>query len=124
MCSFIRKGELWMDQRPRMDRSRPPVHRNATFRSGIVCANSRPAMFWSKSTKLAQPSSRLQAGLMESDMLARLGGDTFAIFIDSINDRSKAEEVAERLLVCLCTPLTMLGGELLVSASIGIAIFS
>ncbi|MGV2121443.1 hypothetical protein ACQZ42_34895 [Rhizobium rhizogenes] len=37
-------------------------------------------------------------------MLARLGGDTFAIFIDSINDRSKAEEVAERLLVAFAHP--------------------
>ncbi|MBO9102137.1 MULTISPECIES: sensor domain-containing diguanylate cyclase [unclassified Rhizobium] len=68
-------------------------------------------------------ASRLQAGLMESDMLARLGGDEFAILIDKIDDRSKAEEVAERLLLGLRAPLIVLGRELLVSASIGIAIF-
>jgi diguanylate cyclase (GGDEF)-like protein/PAS domain S-box-containing protein len=55
-----------------------------------------------------------------SDTLARLGGDEFALLLDGAHE-SEAVAAAERLLESLSEPIVIAGRELVVGASIGIA---
>jgi diguanylate cyclase (GGDEF)-like protein/PAS domain S-box-containing protein len=56
-----------------------------------------------------------------SDTLARLGGDEFALLIDGAHE-THAVGVAKRLLVALEEPIWIAGRELVIGASIGIAL--
>jgi len=56
-----------------------------------------------------------------SDTLARLGGDEFALLLDGAHE-THAVGVARRLLVALEEPIWIAGRELVVGASIGIAL--
>ena len=56
------------------------------------------------------------------DRLARLGGDEFAMILDDIRDPSDAVRVAERIQSKLAAPFTVNGQELVVAASLGIAL--
>jgi diguanylate cyclase (GGDEF)-like protein/PAS domain S-box-containing protein len=56
-----------------------------------------------------------------SDTLARLGGDEFALLIDAAHE-THAASVAKRLLVALEEPIWIAGRELVIGASIGIAL--
>ncbi len=56
------------------------------------------------------------------DTVARMGGDEFAILLESIGDFSHAKEVAERVKKILSTPITIKGNDIFASLSIGIAI--
>src|SRR6266496_4730630 len=58
------------------------------------------------------------------DRLARLGGDEFAIFLDDLKHPSEAIRVGERIQTELLTPFVVNGQEVVVSASIGIALSS
>jgi diguanylate cyclase (GGDEF)-like protein/PAS domain S-box-containing protein len=59
--------------------------------------------------------------LRTTDTAARLGGDEFAVLLETVHGDGEAEEVAERILDVLRSPLSLDGAEILVSASIGIA---
>jgi len=52
---------------------------------------------------------------------ARLGGDEFAILLADIGDEERAPRLARRIIAALREPFTLLGREVFVSASIGIA---
>jgi diguanylate cyclase (GGDEF)-like protein/PAS domain S-box-containing protein len=56
-----------------------------------------------------------------SDTLARLGGDEFGLLLDGAHE-SHAEALAARLLESLTEPIWVAGRELVVGASIGIAL--
>jgi diguanylate cyclase (GGDEF)-like protein/PAS domain S-box-containing protein len=56
-----------------------------------------------------------------SDTLARLGGDEFALLLDGAHE-THAIGVAKRLLIALEEPIWVVGRELVVGASIGIAL--
>jgi predicted signal transduction protein with EAL and GGDEF domain len=56
-----------------------------------------------------------------SDTLARLGGDEFTILLDDVGHLSEAVRVANRVQEALALPFLLDGGEVYVSASIGIA---
>ncbi len=72
---------------------------------------------------LTQIGLRLQnAGLRESDTLARIGGDEFMLLLPS-QDAEQAQTVAQRLLTALHAPIELDGQSIDVSASIGIACF-
>jgi diguanylate cyclase (GGDEF)-like protein len=58
-----------------------------------------------------------------SDTLARLGGDEFAVLLDGASE-AKALDIASRLLVELREPVSVAGRDLVVDASIGIAMHS
>lgn len=57
-----------------------------------------------------------------SDTVARLGGDEFVLLLDGVPDGKMAEEVADRVIATLATPVTLDGHEVTVAASIGIAL--
>ena len=58
----------------------------------------------------------------EDDTLARLGGDEFTVLLYDIRDASDAIRVAERVAGRLAAPFTVNGQEIVISASIGIAL--
>jgi predicted signal transduction protein with EAL and GGDEF domain len=66
---------------------------------------------------------RLSENLREVDVLARFGGDEFAVLLDAIHDNQEAAIVAEKLLSSIVRPITLHGRELFVTLSIGISCF-
>ena len=67
-------------------------------------------------------ASRLSGCLRESDTLARRGGDEFiAILPDT--DQKGAQRVAQKLVESLRVPLDAAGSEVVVTASVGLAMF-
>ncbi len=67
-------------------------------------------------------SSRLASCLRESDTLARRGGDEFIAILPDTDQRG-ATNVAQKLVDALRVPLDAAGSEVLVTASVGIAMF-
>lgn len=68
-------------------------------------------------------SERLRDCLRDSDTIARLGGDEFGVLIEN----TKIEDVkivAEKILKQVKKPFTILGREIVISNSIGIAMFN
>ena len=70
---------------------------------------------------LVETAHRLRSALRGEDTAARLGGDEFAVLIEDA-DVTAAARVAERIRAALGTPFWVLGREVYVSASIGIAV--
>ena len=66
--------------------------------------------------------SRPQLGPSKDDTLARLGGDEYTILLEDIRNPSDAIRVAERLQSRLAIPFTVQGYEIVVNASVGIAL--
>ncbi len=69
---------------------------------------------------LAQVGRRFQSCLRDGDLLARVGGDEFAIVLPDRATVEHAGTVAGRLLRSLSTPFSIDDHELFLSASIGI----
>jgi diguanylate cyclase (GGDEF)-like protein/PAS domain S-box-containing protein len=66
-------------------------------------------------------AERLRTALEPGDMIARMGGDEFAMLLETGNSPNIALNTAARALEVLRQPLTLMGRELFVTASIGIA---
>jgi diguanylate cyclase (GGDEF)-like protein/PAS domain S-box-containing protein len=66
--------------------------------------------------------ARPQIGPTKDDTLARLGGDEYTILLEDIRNPSDAIRVAERLQSKLAAPFTVQGYEIVVNASVGIAL--
>jgi diguanylate cyclase (GGDEF)-like protein/PAS domain S-box-containing protein len=71
---------------------------------------------------LIQVAERLGAGLRPGDMVSRFGGDEFVVLCRAVRSEDEALKVAERLLGCLSRPFPIGGGEIHVSASVGVAV--
>jgi diguanylate cyclase (GGDEF)-like protein len=70
---------------------------------------------------LIDVARRLSDCLRRGDTAARIGGDEFAILLGDIGNPARAPRVAERVIAALSEPFSVLGREVFVSASIGIA---
>ncbi|MHB8718935.1 MAG: putative bifunctional diguanylate cyclase/phosphodiesterase [Candidatus Dormibacteria bacterium] len=66
-------------------------------------------------------AGRLRSALRRPDTAARLGGDEFSVLIEDISLSSEAEMVADRIFSVLQEPFAIAGQEVLVHASIGVA---
>jgi diguanylate cyclase (GGDEF)-like protein len=71
---------------------------------------------------LQEVARRLKTGLRESDTVARVGGDEFSILLPELSSPVDAAMLAEKLLRLVASPVTLLGRELSVTASVGIAL--
>lgn len=69
---------------------------------------------------LVEVARRLEATMRESDTVARIGGDEFAILIEDVAGEW-AVRVAQRVLEAIAVPVEIAGREVFASASIGIA---
>jgi len=72
---------------------------------------------------LRKVAERLLAAVRDSDTVARIAGDEFALILEKVQDAQVARGVAERVLLSLRRPFPLPGAELLITASIGIACF-
>jgi diguanylate cyclase (GGDEF)-like protein/PAS domain S-box-containing protein len=72
---------------------------------------------------LQQTAQRLQLGIRESDLAARLAGDEFLVVLRYLSSQEHAGAVAGKLVDALARPYHFGGHELQVSASIGIGIY-
>ena len=68
-------------------------------------------------------AERLSTTIREEDTLCRLGGDEFITLLEGLNQASDAQHVAEDQLSCLKQPFTLNHRELIVTGSIGIALY-
>ncbi|MFJ3483970.1 putative bifunctional diguanylate cyclase/phosphodiesterase [Pseudomonas sp. NPDC090202] len=73
---------------------------------------------------LRQVGRRLSAELADADTVARLSADEFAVLLDSHSNLATLTRMTTRLLAKLRSPMQVSGHELVVSASIGVALLS
>jgi diguanylate cyclase (GGDEF)-like protein/PAS domain S-box-containing protein len=73
---------------------------------------------------LCEVARRLRGQIRETDLLARMGGDEFALLQLEMTDPASAGTLAEKLRAALAKPYFVAGHDLQVSASIGICPYS
>ena len=69
-----------------------------------------------------QTARRLESRVREVDTVARLGGDEFAIVLVDIRNVGAAEDLSAKLLDDLSRPFLLMGDQVFIGASIGIAV--
>ena len=69
-----------------------------------------------------QTAARLKSTVRPSDSVARLGGDEFAVVMEGLRDVRTAEDLCEELLAEIARPFELMGNQVHIGASIGIAI--
>jgi len=72
---------------------------------------------------LKSVSTRLIECIREGDTLARQGGDEFILLLPDVDCAQSVSKVAEKLLAAISAPYSILGHEMHVSVSIGIAMY-
>jgi diguanylate cyclase (GGDEF)-like protein len=70
---------------------------------------------------LVVAARRLRNCVRGSDLVARVGGDEFAILLEDLPDGP--DEIAERIVEAMAMPFTVSGRTALVSASVGVVVF-
>jgi diguanylate cyclase (GGDEF)-like protein len=65
---------------------------------------------------------RLSHTLRGDDLVARLGGDEFAVISSVGGDMEKMTSLAKRIIAAICAPYSIGGHNILIGASIGIAV--
>jgi diguanylate cyclase len=66
---------------------------------------------------------RLRATIRRDDVVARVGGDEFAILLSQLPDTNVAGTLAQKVVDTVSAPFSIQGHEICIGASIGIAIF-
>jgi diguanylate cyclase (GGDEF)-like protein/PAS domain S-box-containing protein len=70
---------------------------------------------------LAGVAERLRENLRIADLPARIGGDEFVVLLGSNMSPATATEVARRIVVALATPFAIVGTNVTIGASVGMA---
>jgi diguanylate cyclase (GGDEF)-like protein len=74
-------------------------------------------------TLLVQTARRIQGAVREGDTVGRLGGDEFVVMFSGLHSIDDIPPLAEKILQCLREPFFIESRELIVSASIGVAVY-
>jgi diguanylate cyclase (GGDEF)-like protein len=72
---------------------------------------------------LVQAGRRLEQCVRAGDVVGRLGGDEFAVVLPHVPDHGACAAVAAQLIEALARPFALLGQQVFVSASVGIATY-
>lgn len=67
-------------------------------------------------------AARLRSSLRASDLAARIGGDELLVVLDGVRNLEDALSIAEKLRQQLSEPVPLPGGEVHISASLGVAL--
>jgi diguanylate cyclase (GGDEF)-like protein/PAS domain S-box-containing protein len=73
---------------------------------------------------LIQIANRVRTCMRQNDVLARVGGDEFAVLLDDVSGQDEASSVATRIQQALSISFNLLGQEVYTTLSIGIALGS
>ncbi len=73
---------------------------------------------------LCEVGARLQSLLRDIDTAARLGGDEFVVIQQMVGDPSAAATLSERIIAELSLPYDIGGQQVVIGASVGIALYS
>lgn len=71
---------------------------------------------------LKEIANRLRNCVRQEDTIGRLGGDEFAVLLNQVSGAEGCDRVARTILNTLAQPITIPGGELVVTSSIGITL--
>jgi diguanylate cyclase (GGDEF)-like protein len=66
-------------------------------------------------------ADRLRRCIRPGDTVARLGGDEFAVLLESLTGAAGAREVTDRIIAAIAAPSAVIGHEVTIGVSIGIA---
>jgi diguanylate cyclase (GGDEF)-like protein len=69
-------------------------------------------------------TQRLSRTLRTDDLVARLGGDEFAVITSAASDHAMLQTIAGRIIAALCAPYGINGQNIVIGASIGIAVIN
>jgi len=72
---------------------------------------------------LKEAAARFSGCLRAGDVLARLGGDEFVVLVQEVTDAVQAGVVARKILSEAIKPVTILGQECRVTASVGVCLY-
>jgi diguanylate cyclase (GGDEF)-like protein/PAS domain S-box-containing protein len=72
---------------------------------------------------LQETARRLAGCIRDSDTVARMGGDEFAVMLLDVATPGQIHQVADKMLALLAAPFLLKGAECHVGASIGISVF-
>jgi diguanylate cyclase (GGDEF)-like protein/PAS domain S-box-containing protein len=72
---------------------------------------------------LVEVASRLKQCVREADTVARMGGDEFTVILAQIKDAAYSAKIAENIIQKLAQAFVYEGQQLMISASIGIAVY-
>jgi len=72
---------------------------------------------------LSAVAERLRSAVRQADVVARFGGDEFAVLLTNLPDAGVAVALARKLLELLARPFVLRGEKIEIGASIGIAIY-
>ena len=70
---------------------------------------------------LKQVSARLWGATRETDLVARLGADEFALLLRPIERPADAAGIAERIVKAMAAPFAIDGRQIIIGASVGVA---
>ena len=71
---------------------------------------------------LVETARRLTSVLRAQDTAARLGGDEFALLVEDVASAADVEQIADRVLAVIRSPVHVAGREMVVTATAGIAV--
>jgi len=72
---------------------------------------------------LKEVGLRLKHSVRGEDLVSRLGGDEFTVVIEGLAQVDDVAALAQKIIAALAVPLSIAGRELVVAASLGIALF-
>ncbi len=72
---------------------------------------------------LRQVEHRMRAAVRDSDAVAHMGGDEYAVVVEGVHRPEDAGRVAEKLLGALARPFDVRGRQLRITASVGIVLY-
>lgn len=72
---------------------------------------------------LKEAAQRIRQSVRDSDTVGRIGGDEFLVLLHTVKSREGAAVVAEKIRSALAHPFAILGHNLSISGSIGVAIY-
>lgn len=72
---------------------------------------------------LKEFAARLKAAVRATDTVGRLGGDEFAVLLEEVKEEDAPARVAQKILEAMKAPVDAVGKPVVVTTSIGIALF-